>query len=154
MGPCCMPAVQLHAVETLHATMGRLRRLNAWFARRALLVSRCKRYAMTPADWLFMRETRLISTRCGFPTHAWPNSLLYLPRGTGLHAAPCPIGLRAHHGNDCHCEKDQNASEHLIRRMVRRLPIDDADGGWFDFHVEGVGGAFDWTVDGISSIRE
>jgi hypothetical protein len=102
---------------------------------------------MTPADWWFMRETKLISIRCGFPTHAW--KLITVPTsGPGLHAAPCPIGLRAHDGNDCHCEKDQNASEHLIRRMVRRLSIDDVDGEWFDFHVEGVWGAFDWTVDG------
>jgi hypothetical protein len=29
-----VPAVQFHAFETLHATMERMRQLDAWFARR------------------------------------------------------------------------------------------------------------------------
>jgi hypothetical protein len=62
--------------------------------------------------------------------------------GIGLHATSCPIGLTAHNGNDCHGEKNQNTAEYLIRRIVRRLPIDDIDAVWFDFQGERVWDAF------------
>jgi hypothetical protein len=48
--------------------------------------------------------------------HALPTLVIPLPLDIGLYAVLCPIKLRGHGGDDCHCERDRKTCEPLITK--------------------------------------
>ena len=139
--PCCMPArqsVHLHALLTLHATLWGVRRLDAFFARQALPTI-CASDMPCPCKPLaYVRNGPHADPACLSHTHR-VNSVAVSASGKGPHMACGSIKLRAHRGNDCHCERPQNIGEQLIKKLSHLLPMIGYEIGRFGSQAETVG---------------